>query len=248
MQASLTKNSDKNIGVKQLIMRLRNLCSSSSSRMALIMIFIISAFFAWCMQPNTLPIKHIDIEGELIQLDIKHLEQMVTSQSSGFFNTDIDLISNELLALPWVKQASIIRIWPDRLRIIIHEQVAIAKWADLGFLNAEGDYFSPATNPPLITADMPILEGYKESQKIVVQKFLSLTNDYDLNVVRLHLDERRAWKLELDNGLVVILGKKDFQKRIERFLYVAMNALGDQLYQAKTIDLRYMNGFSVQWQ
>ncbi len=44
-----------------------------------------------------------------------------------------------------------------------------------------------------------------------------------------------------------ILGRRDFENRIERFVHVVKKNLGEKLLQAKEIDMRYTNGFAVRW-
>ena len=66
-------------------------------------------------------------------------------------------------------------------------------------------------------------------------------------MVRLQLNERRAWKFELENGLSIVLGRKDFESRVERFVNVVINNLGEKSSQAREIDMRYTNGFAVRW-
>lgn len=245
MQAILTKNSNI-ISVKTLITNLGNIHLNSNRLMIMLAIALLSTLFLWLMQPSTLPIKRIHIEGEFKQLNNHHLQALITNKlEGGFFNIDVAAISNELIRLPWVKQIAIHRSWPDSLIIVIKEQVAIARWGDRGFLNEEGDYFSPTTDAPV--THLPVIAGYEGSQKILLQHFNFLKNDYGLNVVHLRLDKRRAWEFELDSGLTVVLGRKDFHNRVKRFLHIAVNGLKDKIHQAKKIDMRYTNGFSVQW-
>jgi cell division protein FtsQ len=82
---------------------------------------------------------------------------------------------------------------------------------------------------------------------LLLEKFKLLKQFYGLSIVSLRLNERRAWQFELDNGLSVVLGRKDFENRIDRFVYMVINNLGEKLSQAEEIDMRYTNGFAVRW-
>jgi len=169
----------------------------------------------------------------------------VTRSGGGFFNIDVTAIRNTLVALPWVKEVSVHRIWPDGLRLVVNEQTAVVRWNETGLLNDQGHYFAPEKKS--FPHGLPVLEGPEDSQELLLERFKLLKQFYGLSIVRLRLNERRAWQFELDSGLSVVLGRKDFENRIDRFVYIVMNNLGEKLSQVKEIDMRYTNGFAVRW-
>ena len=214
--------------------------------MAVLVVTVIVTSFVWMMKPATLPIRQVHIEGEFLRLDTFRLQELVTDKvRGGFFNIDVAAIRNVLVALPWVNDVSVHRVWPDGLRVIVNEQTAVVRWNETGLLNEQGQYFSPGRDTfPL---DLPLLEGPEESQELLLERFKLLKQTYGLSVVRLQLNERRAWKFELENGLSVVLGRRDFENRIERFVNVVIKNLGEKISQAREIDMRYTNGFAVRW-
>lgn len=213
---------------------------------AVLVATVIIVGFVWMMKPATLPIRQVHIEGEFLRLDTNQLQMLVTHEvKGGFFNIDVAAIRNTLMALPWVKDVSVHRVWPDGLRVVVNEQIAIVRWNETGLLNDQGHYFSPEKGS--FPEGLPVLEGPDESQKLMLERFKLLQQTYGLSLVRLHLNERRAWEFELENNLRVVLGRRDFENRIERFVYVVINNLGEKLLQAKEIDMRYTNGFAVRW-
>jgi len=214
--------------------------------MAVLVVTVIVSGFVWMMKPATLPIRQVHIEGKFLRLDTFRLQELVTDKvRGGFFNIDVASIRSALVALPWVNDVSVHRIWPDGLRVIVNEQTAVVRWNETGLLNEQGHYFSPEKES--FPQDLPLLEGPEESQELLLERFNLLKQTYGLSVVRLQLNERRAWKFELENGLSVVLGRKDFESRVERFVSVVMNNLGEKSSQAREIDMRYTNGFAVRW-
>ena len=214
--------------------------------MAVLVVTVIVTGFVWMMKPATLPIRQVHIEGKFLRLDTYRLQELVTDKvRGGFFNIDVAAIRNALVALPWVNDVSVHRVWPDGLRVIVNEQTAVVRWNETGLLNDQGHYFSPEkdTSPH----DLPLLQGPEESQELLLERFKFLKQTYGLSVVRLQLNERRAWKFELENGLSVVLGRKDFDSRAERFVNVVIKNLGEKSSQAREIDMRYTNGFAVRW-
>ena len=213
---------------------------------AVLVVTAIVASFIWMMKPATLPIKQVHIEGEFLRLDTNRLQMLVADKvRGGFFNIDVAAIRSALMALPWVKDVSVHRAWPDSLKVVVDEQIAVVRWNETGLLNDQGQYFSPDMGS--FPRGLPVLEGSDESQKLLLERFKSLRDSYGLSLLRLHLNERRAWAFELDSGLSVVLGRKDFDNRIERFVHVVIKNLGEKLSQAKEIDMRYTNGFAVRW-
>jgi len=214
--------------------------------MAVLVVTVIVTSFLWMMKPATLPIRQVHIEGEFLRLDTNRLQELVTDKvRGGFFSIDVAAIRKVLVALPWVNDVSVHRVWPDGLRVIVNEQSAVVRWNGTGLLNRQGQYFSPEKDT--FPQDLPLLEGPEESQELLLERFKLLKQTYGLPVVWLQLNKRRAWRFELENGLSVVLGRRDFENRIERFVNVVINNLGEKLSQAREIDMRYTNGFAVRW-
>lgn len=214
---------------------------------AIILGTVISSLSLWVIKSDKFLIKHMHIEGEFISLDTEDIRALVNTQirGSGFFGIDANVIHDALVALPWIKKASVLRIWPDSLKVIITEQLAFVRWGETGFLNEQGDYFEP--NQDTSPTSLPILEGATAVREILLDHFKYLQAIPKLNVTRLRLDQRRAWEMELDNKLLVVLGKENFEDRVELFINTARPNLGENLSQVERIDMRYTNGFSVQW-
>ena len=61
------------------------------------------------------------------------------------------------------------------------------------------------------------------------------------------MDERGAWRIELESGQVIRLGRRDVDERLDRFFQVAAPVLVDEFDRVRHVDLRYTNGFSVGW-
>lgn len=214
--------------------------------MAVLVTTVIVAGSLWMMKPTTLPIKQVHIEGEFLRLDTNRMQELVSDKvRGGFFNINVAAIRNTLMALPWVKEVSVHRIWPDGLRVVVNEQTAVVKWNETGLLNDQGHYFAPEKDS--FPNGLPVLEGPEDSQELLLKRLKLLKQFYGLSVVRLRLNERRAWQFQLDSGLSVVLGRKDFESRIDRFVHVVIKNMGEKLSQAREIDMRYTNGFAVRW-
>ena len=63
----------------------------------------------------------------------------------------------------------------------------------------------------------------------------------------LTMDERGAWQLELASGQEIRLGRRDLQRRVDRFFDVVVPVMAAEMQRVSYIDLRYANGFAVGW-
>ena len=216
-------------------------------------ILVVASLLLWIiyylLNPGTLPIRQVRIEGEFRQLSTNALEGLVRDRvKGGFFNINVAAVRDALLNDPWVRDVSVHRVWPDSLLVFVTEQVAVARWGETGLLNKGGDLFVPDINTfPL---DLPVLQGPEGMHALMLEKYFFLRGQLKsvaMPVATLKLDDRRAWMFESMDGLQVMLGREDFERRVTRFVKLVPESLGIKLGQAEKIDMRYPNGFAVRW-
>ena len=58
---------------------------------------------------------------------------------------------------------------------------------------------------------------------------------------------RRAWQVQFDHGPLLRLGRQDLDRRLQRFAGVVSTQLHGLLGHMQSVDMRYTNGFAVQW-
>lgn len=198
---------------------------------------------------DTLPIKQVRVEGDFTRLSPVDLQLLVTDKvRGGFFNLDVDAVRLALLDEPWVNEVTVKRVWPDGLRVIVIEQVPVVRWGDAGLLNAKGEYFSP--DPATIPVSLPLLSGPVGSEKNLLERFSAMqeqVKSIGFDIAALTLDERRAWSFQFNNGIKVILGRRDFEERFSRVLTLIPTTISGRIEQTESIDMRYTNGFSILW-
>jgi cell division protein FtsQ len=66
-------------------------------------------------------------------------------------------------------------------------------------------------------------------------------------VVALSENARRAFRLRLDNGIEVVVGREWDMQRMARMVAVYRHVLVNKAADVERIDLRYTNGFAVAW-
>jgi cell division protein FtsQ len=215
----------------------------------LILMLLISWGGLHYLEEKYLPIKNIQIHGRYQHLDqqqIQHILQPVVS--GGFFTVDVNQIKQQLAALSAVNTVSVKRVWPDTLSISIEEKRPVAHWNEKYYLDAQANIFSLQAMPE--SKPLPYLAGPDQQALAVLEQYKrinQLLNTVGVLVARLELDQRRAWQLVLDNGLLVILGRIDTLRPLEEFVSVYAQQFAPYVNRMQYVDLRYTNGFSVYW-
>lgn len=191
------------------------------------------------------PIRWLEVSGELERLTAAQVRAAVAQQARrGFFAIDVEKARAEVEALPWVEQASVSRHWPDALQISVREQQAVARWKDHALVGRGGELFEVAGTggmQGLTRLDGPDgreLEVFENWQEIRTRLAAE-----GLEIRRLELDPRGAWRLELTSGLELLLGREEVSNRLERFLSIRSDLRG--MASITSIDLRYPNGLAL---
>lgn len=200
-------------------------------------------------QPGRLPLRVIEIKGEFQQLDRAAIEKVVVGAiDGGFFSCDMNRLRMAVLAMPWVDDVSVRRSWPDRLRMVVTEQVPLARWGDDALINVRGRVFRPASIEPFV--DMVRLSGPTGSEQRVVgfyQRAVAGARARGLRLQEVELDRRRHWWLRFDDGLTVSLGREAVEHRLAQFFRVYPSLAAEPLRRPERIDMRYAHGFAVRW-
>lgn len=198
----------------------------------------------WLTHSPLFPVKRIHIGGQVTKVTPVQLKYIAQNELSGtFFTLDINQTRAAFEKLPWVRQIQVRRTWPDRLDITVSEHVAMARWGDQGLISTEGRWFDAASDQPL-----PVLFGPAASEKEMIGMLQAARQKLagsGLQPARLWLSERRAWRMELDNGVTLELGRGAVMERLGRFALHWPHSLATLPYRVSYVDLRYPNGFAV---
>jgi cell division protein FtsQ len=170
---------------------------------------------------------------------------------AGFWTVSTERVRQAVERLPWVRRAQVRRVWPDRLAIGIEEHRAVARWGggNAQLLNDRGEvFFASTATPPKLELSGPlgtaaeVLERHRE--------FGKLLSPLGRDIARIELSPRLAWRIRLDDGMQIELGREQqrapLAARLKHFA-AAYRALVDEGgRRAAVADLRYVNGFAMQ--
>ncbi len=194
-------------------------------------------------------ISSIEISGPFQRVTALQIEAAISDEIDvGFVAADLDSMRESIAALPWIDQARVARRWPNRISIMVTEQVPAAIWGERGLLNTRGELF--VTNLRHVPAELPRLSGPDARSADVASRYLSVREQLipaGLDLRRVNLDSRGSWEMTLNNGIEVRLGRQDVAARTELFLDVVTNIIAANATDIHYVDMRYGNGFTIAW-
>lgn len=193
--------------------------------------------------PVILPVEEIHVFGELEFINTDDIKAKVkASVTGGYFTVDMNLIREVLLQEPWIKAVTLRRQWPAGLEVSIEERTPIAYWNKDAYLSEDGEAFTPTRIDQEL--NLPILNG-PQGRHATVWQFMNVLYQemakLDYQVVRLDLDQRRAWQLVIEGTassagknspsrqvINVRLGRFNTEKRLQRFVRILPGLINEQ--------------------
>jgi len=153
-----------------------------------------------------------------------------------------------LLAIDWIEDASVSRVWPDRLVVRIRERIPVAfvyLASSVVLIDAEGVLLEP---PPQASFTFPVLSGIREdstedTRRDRVQALLRLEDDMgylakDISEVDASDPENMRVVVQVDHQTVsLLLGDTNYGRRYQNFLG-HFQEIEQRSPRARTFDLR----------
>ena len=209
---------------------------------------------SWVAAQPWFALHNIDVKTPVAHVTEAQIRLVAERQVRGtFFTVDLERVRNSLEKLPWVREARVERRWPDTLVVSLTEHVPLARWNDDALVSEDGEVFGAAASTRL-----PRLAGPEGSSGEVVaayHRYQAALAPLGMKIDELRLSPRRAWRIHLDNGMQLALGRVQTDARLARFvslyprLFNRQPAEHSQVAAASPVplmvDLRYTDGFAV---
>lgn len=195
------------------------------------------------------PIREVKVTGEIKHVSEEQVKLIVAKHLKGnFFTLDLIKTRDAFVKLPWARNVSVRRRWPDTLSVEIEEHKVLARWGDIALVNTRGELFHAASD-----AELPVFYGPGESVRDVTKHYASFSkilNVADIKIARVSLSPRRAWEIKTNKDLLIALGREEkgrekVNTRLKKFTAAYEAVLKHLSAEIKYADLRYPNGFAV---
>ncbi len=189
------------------------------------------------------PIRIVRIAGETGPIPRADLERLAESlRGLSVENASLEAVREAARRLPWVREATVRRHFPDTVEITLETHEALARWNDQALVSPRGEVFAAE-----FAGSLPRFSGPEGSSVEMAREYPSLRKALEplgAALAELKLSPRGAWQVMLDSGLVLELGRGDSVARINRFV-AAWPRLATEDPPPRYADLRYPNGFAL---
>ena len=190
------------------------------------------------------PIREVKVDGQLAHVNREQIKLIVAKHLKGnFFTLDLEKTRDAFEKLPWARNVSVRRRWPDKLDVMIEEHQALARWGNIALVNTHGELFQAATD-----GELPVFYGPGDGVMEVTTNYgaySQVMNKANIKIAQVSLSPRRAWEIKTDKGLVIALGREEMQTRLAKFTRAYQSTLSQLNVNVAYADLRYPNGFAV---
>lgn len=203
-----------------------------------------AAFIAWLSHPHTLPILKLQVVGQQ-RTHLTQLQQRIAPVATGsFFQVETAKVQQQIVTLPWIKTATVQKIWSDTLLITLSEYQAVARWDAQTLVDTEGKLFILPQDEPQ-PPDLPVFTGQPEDVGEILanyQRWQPLLQTAAMGIREIGCNARRAWYIILNNKIKLLLGRDEGDRRIQRFIQFHPRM---KLDPPLLVDLRYRSGIAV---
>jgi cell division protein FtsQ len=162
----------------------------------------------------------IEGAGRLNRADVLRIAGI--TESSTLFLIDADATRTRLLRNSWIGEATVAKLYPDRLEIAIVEKKPFAVWQSRGnffVIAKDGTVIDQLARERVRDAGMPIVVG--EGAEHQAQDFLAVLDHFpavrDETVAAVWVADRR-WNLRLKSGTDVRLPEEDADVALMRLV------------------------------
>lgn len=197
----------------------------------------------------------IHVEGEVARNSVSTIRANAAPRLAGnFFTTDLAAGRRAFESVPWVRQAVVRRVWPNRLRVQLEEHRAVALWTSEGssdrLVNSHGEVFE-ANLGDVEDDSLPTLSGPEGSSTQMLAMLGRLQPVFarlDAGIEAMALSGRGSWRIELDTGAEIELGRgteEEVLARTERFVGTLTQVTARYQRPLEYADLRHHDGYAV---
>ncbi|MGE5160564.1 MAG: cell division protein FtsQ/DivIB [Betaproteobacteria bacterium] len=212
---------------------------------------------AWIAQRPHFSLRAIEVRGELQHVTSASVRAAIAGRLKGnYFTMRLDETRRVMENVPWVAQASVRRVWPDRLLVTLVEHRALGVWNDGRLLSDAGELFVANPAEAEIHGPLPAFEGPVAVARDAARRyyeFSAMLAPLGMRIAAIDVSDRRSWAID-------VAGDDGAATRLELGRDTDSIVLADRLAQVvaaypmvaarvggapRSIDARYPNGLAA---
>jgi len=222
---------------------------------ALAVVALVAAGFAWVARRPAFQFGDVRLEGDLQRNSVTTVRANAMPHLAGnFFTMDLGRTRAAFEQVPWVRHAVVRRVWPNRLVVALEEHQPVALWEgdenSDKMVNSHGEVFE-ANVGDVEDDSLPQFAGPEGTSAQVLAMYRRLQPRFagiDAEMTTLKLSGRGSWRVELDNGASIELGRgtqDEVAERTARFIRTLPQVLDKFHAPLENADLRHAEGYAV---
>lgn len=194
----------------------------------------------------------IQMQG-LSSVEQQQLNQI--SQTLGkqqFFYANLPEIAQAFTSISWVDNVTLQRDWEKGIVMNVTPKKAVANFGSAHMIDAHGEIFVPADNKQLNNPNLIYLKSDESSARDAMKQMYQINEWFagvGIHLVDITLTPRGTWLLRFNNGIRITVDKERSSEKLYNLanLLQGNNELANRKNEINSIDLRYKNGFSVEY-
>ena len=192
-------------------------------------------------------VENVAITGHRETSEIDILERLDLDGWTSLVGFDAEAARARLTTLPWVRSASVRKVYPDGIQVNVVEKEAFALWqrgSEIAVIEQSGEVIAPFASSRHATLPLVIGHGARERAADFIGRISRLPELSSRVKAYIRVAERR-WDLRLENGITVRLPEGDEEAAVVDLL--AMDREGGLLSRdIAAVDMRLADRLVVQ--
>lgn len=223
-----------------------------------ILLLLASAIY-WFIQRPVFLLKGVDIEvvGNKDAITSKEVSQVLNGHIRGnFFTADLEEIAEQLKKVPWVRDSSVGRVWPNKLEATLYLHKPVAVWGEEKLLAEDGTIFVANQEIAESKGALPRIFGPVDRRMEIYDQYLRFEKTckkLGFEIISLDYSEYSGWTLKFKRpeGKVIklVLKKGENASRMDEQLEHVLDSLPEITarlgVEPSALDARYEKGIAV---
>ena len=251
---------------REIFYKLWNCPNSMTTVTRIVLMFsvlcLIITMFQWFFSQPNFHLKYLilNISSDNVQhVKPKELKKLVIMELNGTaLTTDLGPIYKSVLSHPWIKEATVRRIWPNKILINLVEHNIIGVWSDGRFVTQAGkllqfDKLQSESINKEKNCFLLKLDGPNETVTAVLDRASMISkkaSKVGLQTTGVQLTSQYDWRVFFSNGMKMELGGENLETPLEKRLDNFFNSIAWVRKKIKkdliSVDLRYAQGFAFE--
>ena len=200
---------------------------------------------------NSQPAKVVVNTKNLDAAQYETLNKVMEKKEAGsFFTAILPELKDSAMQQDWISQVDIERKWGEGIVITALPREAIARFGSEHLIDSQGKVYKPVSESELSQPGLIMLQGDADQSTLIMQQMQQVNQWFaplDMQVEDLVLTPRMTWAIKFNNGMRIIVDNEHTSQKLMNLSQLLQNQLADKKENIAAADLRYKNGFVIDW-